>query len=203
MNCVQKIVLILGLIFAPLLSQASENEKNALEQIGLKVELFQNDSPSVFTSKNGFSHVVLNKSAQHRLRLTNETDERLNIIFSFNRLNPLTGQQAILKDRGFVLKPKETLDISQGRMHKKDKTLVNLFEQFSTGFLNFSVFKERTDYPLVLPNMTPPPYHAEQFVVRSDGSKRWIAPHNYPFRRMQQDPNAQIYATFSVEDVEP
>lgn len=200
MNYFKQIAVVLGLLFSPLISQASD--KNALEQIGLKIELLQNDVPSVFTSKNGFSHVVLKKSAQPQLRLTNQTDERLNIIFSFNRLNPLTGQPAILKDKGFVLRPNEILYIAQGRMHKKDKTPVNLFEQLSTGFLNFSVFKERTDYPLILPNMTPPPYHAEQFIVHSDGSRRWIAPHNYPFRRIQQDPNAQIYATFSVEDEE-
>lgn len=171
-------------------------EKTVMEQRGFKLEVVDADTPQSFSIQKGVAHFVLKSPATTSFRLTNTSSQRVQVLFTFNRLNPMTGRVAVLRDNGFVLDPQQVLVITQGRLskRKKDKP-VHLFSTTSEGFFHFAVFQERTDYPLILPSMNPPPYGPENFVVEN-GVRRWVPPARYPFRRLQERPNYSFYATY-------
>lgn len=190
------ILMAMGLV-ASALAHASVPAQ-ALEQGGLKVEFFNGDALSPFVSKNGYMYVEI-EPQRAKLQLTNTTDERLQIVFVFNSINPMTGRKAIMGDNGFVLKPHQSLTITQGRLSKKKKdSPVNLFQTNPDGSLHLLVFKERTDYPLVLPEMTAPPYGEENFVRLPNGQQRWVPPPQYPFRRLSDTPSGKLFITYGV-----
>lgn len=186
------VMILIGLL--PIMGFAED--KTALEQDGFKVEVLENQTPKAFVLNKGVSHLNVPSPDTTVFRLSNNTNERVQVLFTFNRINPMNGRIAVLGDNGFVLDPKQVLVISEGRLskRKKDKA-VGLFAKHPEGFFHFAVFKERTDYPLILPTMTPPPYSAEHFVV-DNGVRRWVPPSRYPFRRLQERPNYAFYATY-------
>lgn len=175
---------------------ASGSEKLAWENGGFKVEVVESSAPQSYFIAKGVAHFVVKSPDATSFRLTNNSNERIQIIFTFNSLNPMTGRRAVLQDNGFVMDPHQVLVITQGRLSKKksDKP-VDLFSARPDGSFHFAVFKERTDYPLILPTMTPPPYGPEHFVVEN-GVRRWVPPQRYPFRRIQEMPNYGFYATY-------
>lgn len=183
-------------LFSVMTMSALANDKMAMEQDGFKVEVVENSSPQSYSVAKGVAHFVVKSPDTTSFRLTNSSNERVQVIFTFNRLNPMTGRMAVLRDNGFVMDPHQVLVISQGRLSKKksDKP-VNLFSSHPDGSFHFAVFKERTDYPLILPTMTPPPHRPENFVLEN-GVRRWVPPHRYPFRRIQEMPNYGFYATY-------
>lgn len=175
---------------------ASANDKMAMAQGEFKVEVVEDSSPQSYFVEKGVARFVVKSPNTTFFRLTNNSNERVQVIFTFNRLNPMTGRMAVLRDNGFVMGPHQVLVISQGRLSKKKSdNPVNLFSSHPDGSFHFAVFKERTDYPLILPNMTPPPHRSENFVVEN-GVRRWVPPHRYPFRRIQELPNYGFYATY-------
>lgn len=175
---------------------ALATEKTVMEHDGFAVEVLNDTAPQPYSVRKGVAYFSLGVPETTVFRLTNHTNERLQIVFTFNRLNPMTGREAVLQDNGFVLDPKQVLVISEGRLskRKKDKP-VRLFAQQPEGFFHFAVFKERTDYPLILPSMTPPPYGKDNFVVEN-GVRRWVPPARYPFRRVNAMPNYSFYGTY-------
>lgn len=175
---------------------AVAHEKTVMEQGGFTLEVLNDTVAQPYLVRKGVVYFPLGAPETTVFRLTNHTNERLQIVFTFNRLNPMTGRPAILQDNGFVLDPKQILVIAEGRLskRKKDKP-VRLFAQNPEGFFHFAVFKERTDYPLILPSMTPPPYGKDNFVVEN-GVRRWVPPARYPFRRLQDMPNYGLYGTY-------
>lgn len=187
------------LIFLILIScslGAQANDKTVMEQNGFTLEVLEANTPQSFSIQKGVAHFSLKSPATTSFRLTNTSNRRVQVLLTFNRLNPMTGRRAVLRDNGFVMDPQQVLVITQGRLskHKKDKP-VNLFEHTPEGFFHFAIFQERTDYPLILPSMSPPPYGPENFVVEN-GVRRWVPPARYPFRRVQERPNSSFYATY-------
>lgn len=183
-------------LFSVIAINASGSDNLAWEQGGFKVEVVESSVPQPYFVEKGVAHFVLKSPDTTSFRLTNNSKERVQIIFTFNRLNPMTGRMAVLQDNGFVMDPHQVLVITKGRLSKKksDKP-VPLFSNLPDGSFHFAVFKERTDYPLILPTMTAPPYGPEHFVVEN-GVRRWVPPHAYPFRRIQDRPNYGFYATY-------
>jgi len=172
-------------------------QPTVLQQGGFTVELLENDVPQTFVVRHGVPKFTVHNPHRTSLRVRNTTSERVQIVFTFNRFNPMTGRLAVMGDNGFVLDPQQSLTITLGRLSKRktDKP-VELFATHPAGSFHFAFFKERSDYPLILPNMEPPPYGPENFVTEN-GVRRWVPPARYPFRRVQDMPNFSVFATYS------
>lgn len=179
------------------------SKKNEYSHGGITLRVKENGEIVPFGMRYNYLHTWINDPKEAYLELTNTTKERLRVIFSFNRINPLTGEEAILKDKGYIINPEETIVLKKGKLHKKDeKNEKDLFAEFflkeNEGNFSLAIFKERRDYPLIV-NGESPPFTPDTY-VKDESGIRWVPPRNYPFRAINNEPEYRIYATFSLKE---
>lgn len=148
--------------------------------------------------KKGWLNAQLPTYSELGLRLTNMGEGRLLVVVAINGLDPSSGKKAYQGQPGQVLLPGQAIVINQGKTHKKAPLGPVLPASRAEGTISVAVFHERTDYPLLLPGMTPPPFGAEAFKVGKDGVRRWVPPLRYPFRKLTPDPAEFLYLQYSA-----
>lgn len=176
--------------------------KTSLERQGVKVEVVDqvsSDQPVALPlpMAQGRLRPQLPSDASHLgLRVTNVSQGRILVVVSINGLDPRTGQKAYQGQPGYVLLPGQAWVLKQGKLKKKGPLSPILATGKPQGNISIAVFPERTDYPLLLPGMTPPPFGPENYRVGSDGVRRWVPPARYPFRKEKAEPSDFLYMDY-------
>ncbi len=173
-----------------------------IERQSLRLEVLEGqDAPRALplVMKKGWLNAALPPSDALGIRLTNVGDGRLLVVVAINGLDPSTGKRAYQGQPGRVLLPGQALVFPKGKAHKKADVAALLPAGKTEGTISVAVFHERTDYPLLLPGMDPPPFGPENFAVGKDGVRRWVPPPRYPFRKATTDPAEMLYLQYSAD----
>lgn len=126
---------------------------------------------------HGRAFVAGQPGARYSLRVTNHTDGRVLVVLSVDGVNILTGETANYDQRGYVLSPNESYDVSGWR---KSNTEVAAFtfaalphsyaaltgRPADVGVIGMAVFREQAPEPL------PEPEASERFRNGPDDSSR-------------------------------
>lgn len=175
--------------------------RTQVERRNLRLEVVQGaEEPQALplTTKGGWLHAALPSKTDLGLRLTNTGEGRLLVVVSINGMDPFTGRRAYQGQPGKVIEPGQSVVMRRGKFHKKADFEPILPANKDDGAISVAIFEERTDYPLVLPNMEPPPFGPENYKVGKDGVRRWVPPPRYPFRKVSAEPSEFLFVQYSL-----
>ena len=125
----------------------------------------------------------LKEGEEYGLRLSNLTDRRIMVVLSVDRLDPRLGTPAYQGQPGILFQPGETRLVMKGKPSKKSQARALLPLNPDVATISMMVFEEATDYPTQGMGLPPAPFGPENYRVLADGSRQWIPPSNYPFRK--------------------
>lgn len=180
--------------------QKQEIDPLAIHSPLLKVEVLdQAGSPIAMSHDRGYRRVDCKANDPYTLRLSNPTDERIWVVIAINDINPLTGKRAYQGQPGIVISPGGSRLVS-AMSTKQDRHALRFSDtQEKKGKVAFAVFKEKMDYPHLLPWSEQLANKVGGHVSFNSSTKRttWIPPQSAPFRKKSADPEGRVYFEYS------
>lgn len=186
----------------PLESEASWQAPappTAAERLGVRLEVVSlGGAPAALPLQvsHGRMRAAL-PSRAHGVRLTNASEGRVFLVVAIDGVNPTTGQRAYMGQPGMVLEPGQSRVLSRAKAHRK-AGWGPVLAASGEGLVSVAVFPERTDYPLVLPDMESPPFGPDTYRVGADGVRRWVPPQGYPFRKASTAPSTTLHILYAA-----
>lgn len=158
-----------------------------LEQNKVEVQILENNHPMIKQFQLPDRVATINVENEYSIKIINKNKHRVFAIFEVDRVNPLDGKKSFVNQSGRIIPAESELIISKAKFSKNQFNSLLPSPQNSEGYLLVGIFHENPAYPLILPGMQIPPFGPENYIVSENGTRTWIPPVNYPFRKIKED----------------
>lgn len=161
----------------------------ALTEKNVEVEIFKDNASFEIPERQ--HRVSVSSSETYTIKVVNKNRHRVYAVFEVDYINPLDGRKSYAAQSGKIIEGNSEIFLMGAVFKKNHSVTPSILPSPNTkdgkGYFMVAVFHEAPNYPLVLPGMETPPYSEDYFYTNEKGSRVWLPPKNYPFRKESSD----------------